>query len=178
MTTLSTSNVELKLIPPDVERDAPISVRWLEGSLGRETLKLMGNTEENNRPSTLKVEKERIRDFIESSDQLTWMIQFRNKIVGSIWVDLKAKGYLLAPSIHIMIGNPDSRGHGVGTNAFEAVIDYLRSNGDYEYLYSRHLSENQIASKLLDGRGFVKSGGQYKDKDGLTWQNVKLKLAN
>jgi len=36
---------ELELVPPDVERDAPISLGWLEGDEGRNTLRLMGNTD-------------------------------------------------------------------------------------------------------------------------------------
>ncbi len=178
MDSLKTHNQDIVLVAPDVERDAPISVQWLEGAIGRDTLKLMGNTDENNKPSTLEAEKERVRDFIASKDQLNWMIQFKDKIVGSVWVSLKPTDYLLAPSIHIMIGDPAARGQGVGSQACSAVIDHMRKEGSYDYLYSRHLVKNTPANNLLKDLGFENLGEQYSDSDGLSWQNVSLGLNN
>lgn len=176
MNNLNTPNKEIILVTPDIERDPPLSVAWLEGSNGRETLRLMGNTDEQNKPSTLEQEKERVRDFIESTNQLNWMIQLKDKIVGSVWVDLDDSEYLSAPSIHIMIGDPNSRGYGVGTNACSAVIDYLKDSGKYKTLNSRYLLINSGSAHLLNGLGFEKIGNQYSDKDGLEWQNVILSL--
>ena len=176
MNTLDTYNQDIKLVPPDVERDAPISVQWLEGDIGRETLKLMGNTDDGNKPSDLEAEKERVRQFISSTDQLNWMIQLKDKIVGSVWVDLEDTDYLPAPAIHIMIGDPSARGHGVGNQACSSVIDYLKADGSYLHLFSRHLVHNKGASNLLHDLGFLELGKQYSDTDGLEWQNVALQL--
>ena len=65
MESLVTQIPELELVQPDIERDAPISLEWLEGDVGRNTLRLMGNTDENNKPSTLEAEKERVQGFLE-----------------------------------------------------------------------------------------------------------------
>jgi len=35
---------------------------------------------------------------------------------------------------------------------------------------------NSGSANLLKGLGFEKSGNQYRDSDGLEWQNVKLSL--
>jgi hypothetical protein len=102
MTALKTKSPEIILVEPDIERDAPVAVTWLDGDIGRNTLRLMGNTEENNKPSSLEEEKERIKGFIESTNQLTWMISLSNKVVGAIWVDIKPTEYLLGPAVHIM----------------------------------------------------------------------------
>ena len=117
MNAIETQNIDIKLVPPDIERDARLGVEWLADDIGRETLRLMGNTNENNKPSTLEEEKERVRGFIENTNQMNWMIQFKDKVVGSIWVDLEDTEYLPAPSIDITIGDPESRGHRVGTKA-------------------------------------------------------------
>ncbi len=175
-TSLTTQIPELELVQPDIERDAPISLEWLEGDVGRNTLRLMGNTDENNIPSTLEAEKERVQGFLESDDQLTWMIKFQDKIVGTVWVTLGEHDYLPSPSIHIMIGDPSSRGHGIGLNTTQSVIDHLRSTGQYETLYSRHLVDNGAAGNLLSAAGFEYFGDEYKDTDGLAWQNEKLDL--
>lgn len=95
---LKTDSGAVRLIKPSVERDAPLGVQWLEGDVGRETLRLMGVNKGNNQPSNIYKERERVSDFLERSDQLNWMIESNGVVVGSIWVDLKATEYLEAPS--------------------------------------------------------------------------------
>jgi hypothetical protein len=177
METLNTHFPDLELIQPDIERDAPISLEWLEGEMGRNTLRLMGNSDEQNKPSTLEAEKERVKGFLESNDQLTWMIKFHEKIVGTVWVNLNANEYLPEPSIHIMIGDPTCRGLGIGLNTIQSVIEYLRTDDRFETLYSRHLVNNKIADSLLSTVGFEDLGKEYQDADGLAWQNEKLNLS-
>ena len=177
MSLIKTNRSDLELIDPNVERDAPISVKWLAGDAGRNTLRLMGNNEEDNKPSTLELEKERVIGFINSKEQITWMISFKDEIVGAIWVDLKPTSYVGAPAMHIMIGDPKARGHGIGRSASEAVIGYMRQSGEYRDLYTRHLISNLPASKLLEEVGFTKLDETYTDSDGLIWQNEKLTLS-
>ncbi|CAN5651076.1 hypothetical protein BH23PAT1_BH23PAT1_5510 [soil metagenome] len=174
-TPLETNDPHIHLVEPDVERDAPISVGWLEGDLGRDTLRLMGVSADENKPSSLDQEKERVRGFIANENQLNWMISFDGKIVGSVWTDLKATDELPGPSVHIMIGDPDVRGKGIGTASIKAVIGHLRER-DIDTVYSRHLLDNEGSKHLLDSFGFRNLGEPYSDKDGLKFQNVSLEL--
>ena len=172
---LQTYNPNIHLIEPDIERDAQLGQHWLEGELGRNTLSLMGVADSHNQATTLEQEKERVRDFIENADQLNWMIQLDNKVVGSIWVDLKPKDKVPAPAVHIMIGDPIVRGKGVGGASTVAVIDFLRQQGEAA-VYSRTLVQNTIAKNLLYDNGFIPYGESYTDEDGLEWQNAALHL--
>ena len=176
MIELATKNPEVRLLAPLVERDAPFAVEWLKGDMGKQTLLLMGNVEANITIPSLEAEKERIQNFINAKDQLTWMISFREKTVGAVWVNLVASKYLEAPAIHIMIGDPDVRGRGVGEASMRAVIDYLRDTSDETFVYSRHLVSNPPAARLLTKVGFENLNSPYPDADGLMWQNVRLVL--
>lgn len=170
---IKTSLPGLSLTIPNLEADPEISLGWLAGEAGRETLRLMGSTEANNRPSTLKDERQRVRDFITSTKQRTWSLRYGGKTIGAIWVNLKPTEYLGAPSLHLMIGNPAERGQGIGSAATQAVIELLMKEGRYEMLYSRHLVGNTGSTKLLAKTGFANDGGQYQGADGLPYQNVK-----
>jgi GNAT superfamily N-acetyltransferase len=173
---LSTSMSELVLVRPNVERDAALGVKWLEGEEGRTTLLLMGNTDRENKPSTIAEEEQRVRGFITSEIQETWMILHDGAVVGAIWLDLEGTEYLAAPSIHIMIGHPDIRGKGFGFAAMEALIKNFEKRDHKEYLYSRHLLANEAVTKLFLKVGFIDHEGSYQDSDGLSWQNVRYKL--
>jgi len=176
MIKLATKTPDLVLVEPDVERDAPLAVKWLQGDIGRTTLRLMGNTEDQIKATTLEEEKERIKGFIESKDQLTWMISLDNKTIGAVWVDLRPTEYLAAPAVHIMIGDANARGRGVGGSTIDAVIQYMSGTGEYQELYTRHLISNAPASKLLEDAGFSNLDEPYEDRDGLVWQNAQLSL--
>jgi RimJ/RimL family protein N-acetyltransferase len=172
---LQTINTNILLVEPDIERDAQLGQQWLEGELGRNTLKLMGVADKHNQATTLGQEKERVRDFIKNADQLNWMIQLDHKVVGSIWVDLKSKDKVPAPGLHIMIGDPIARSKGVGSASAMAVIDYLKQQAETA-VYSRTLVNNTAAKKFLKSIGFVPEGEPYTDEDGLEWQNAALHL--
>lgn len=175
VSSLETANPSVRLVEPDVDRDAPTSLKWLEGAIGRNTLLLMGVSEKENTESSLDKEQERIKDFITKEDQLNWMIQLDDAIIGSIWVDLEPTEELPAPALHIMIGDPRARGQGVGLASTSAVIEYLKDQ-KVTQLYSRSLAKNSAASKLLDANGFQNLGDTYVDSDGLEWQNATLDL--
>ncbi len=167
----------IELVEPDIERDAPLGVLWLEGELGHSTMLLMGNPPEAIEPTTLEKERQRVKGFIESETQKTWMIRFENRIIGAIWLDLEPTEYLPgAPAVHIMIGDPSCRGKGVGSKAISEVISNLRRQGEHHTLYSRHMVANNAAKNLLTSLGFNKLGESYVDNDQLQWQNVSLKL--
>ena len=172
---LQTNNPDVLLVEPDIERDAALGVQWLEGELGRATLTSMGVADKDNKPTTIEHERERVRDFIEKQDQLNWMIEYQGKVVVSVWADLEQVGNVPAPAIHIMIGDPDVRGKGVGFAATSKVTEYLENQG-FNTIYSRHLTKNSGASGLLQSLGFTNFGELYTDEDGLEWQNVKREV--
>jgi RimJ/RimL family protein N-acetyltransferase len=137
----------------------------------------MGTPLEKIVEPSLEAEKARIQEFLtleEQEKQLTWMIQFREKTVGAVWVELEPTNYLPAPAIHIMIGDPSVRGQGIGENTVNTVLSFLRSDAKYDTVYSRHLVKNQTATVLLEKAGFEDYEDRYKDADGLEWQNVQL----
>jgi len=166
----------LSLVRPNIEQDAPLAVEWLAGPSGRETLRLMGSTDEHNKPSTLEDERRRLRDFITSTSQITWMMRYEGRTVGVVWLRLDVTTHLSAPSIHLMIGDPGVRGRGIGAAAIRALIEQLKSDRRYEYLYSRYLTDNAGSAKLFKNAGFAEDGASYQDEDGLSFQNVKLRL--
>lgn len=172
---LNTNNPRIKLIKPDLERDASLSVEWLAGDNGRRTLKLMGVPDSQNKPSDLKDEIKRVSDFLNIKDQLNWMISFDGAVIGSVWVDLKSSEYLKSPSVSIMIGNNTVRGQGIGYESLSSVIDYLK-NESYAEVFARRIEENIASHKVMKKLGFKESGVLYSDKDGIAWQNYSLKL--
>ena len=170
---LETPDPHVRLVEPVVDRDAPLGVEWLQGDVGRSTLKLMGVVGGDNKPASLDEERERVQSFIDRDDQLNWMIQYDEQVVGSIWVDLGPSDYLKSPSVHIMIGDPEVRGKGVGTASTSSVISHLSQTG-YKSIYSRYQLINTGSAKLLHDVGFQPDGEPYTDSDGLEYQNVAL----
>lgn len=171
---LNSNNNLVRLIEPNVARDAVLGVAWLNGQTGRDTMRSMGNSEatlDQILPTTLKLEADRIQSFIERIDQLNWMIEFDNKVAGSVWVDLKDSENVPTPSVHIMIGDPDMRGQSIGSLSIELVLGYLEKLG-HTAIYSRHVSSNLGADKLLKNFGFADLGKPYMS-DGLEFQNLK-----
>lgn len=173
---LLTSLPEVRLVPPNIDRDAELGVQWLKGNSGRDTLRMMGVIDSENKSSTLKEERKRVQDFISRDDQLNWMIEYNNQVVGAVWADLLPTEFLPSPAVHIMVGDPLVRGKGLGKATISAVVDYLKQTG-VKSVYSRHLVENKVSSHLLSSIGFTDLGKTYKDSDGLNWQNVSLTIA-
>jgi len=169
---LPTKNPDVLLVKPEIDRDAQLGVEWLEGELGRATLSSMGVADADNKPTTLQYERERVKNFIEGQNQLNWMIQYQGRVVGAVWADLLQAGNLPSPSIHIMIGDADVRGRGVGFAATSKVAEYLEDLG-HKTIYSRHLTKNSGAAGLLKSLGFTNLDTTYLDDNGLEWQNVK-----
>jgi hypothetical protein len=97
---LETDNPSVHLVEPKLARDSQLGVQWLHGDIGRNTLQLMGVSDEDNQPTTLQQEKQRVAEFIERPDQLNWMIEYQGQVVGSIWVDLESKARVPSPAIH------------------------------------------------------------------------------
>ena len=172
---LATNNSSVFLVEPNIERDSALGVEWINCPKGRETLRLMGVADKDNQPTTLELEQQRVKEFITSKNQLNWMISYETQVIGAIWVDLQNSEYLKSPSIHIMLGNVNLRGKGIGTSAVESVLKYLKLQG-YNKVYSRYLIINAGSKKLLKNLGFEKDGEPYSDADDLQWQNVKLSL--
>lgn len=110
---LTTPSPRVRLVMPVVTRDSALSVRWLSGSQGRQTLRMMGVPDEHIAPARLDEETARIASFIDRTDQYDWMIELDGTIVGAIWVDLQPSATLAAPAVSYTVGDPSARGKGV-----------------------------------------------------------------
>jgi RimJ/RimL family protein N-acetyltransferase len=172
---LHTINPSVLLIEPNLERDASLGVKWINCPEGYKTLQLMGVADKDNKRTTLEQEKRRVQEFIKDPKQLNWMISLDSKVVGAVWVNLYDTDCLKSPSIHIMIGDTNIRGKGIGTATVRSVLDYLKQQG-YKIVYSRYLLINNGSKKLLTNIGFNNDGNTYEDNDKLVWQNVKISL--
>lgn len=168
---LSTGDPQVELVKPDIERDALLGVRWLAGADGRQTLRLMGVTDEHNQPTTLDQERKRVGDFLTGRAQYNWMIRSSGQIVGSVWVDLRPTQHIQAPAVSVMIGDYSVRGRGIGRLAVGSVLDYMRRQS-YRAVYARFLEDNRASRALFMGLGFMLDGAAYTDEDGLKWQNT------
>jgi RimJ/RimL family protein N-acetyltransferase len=172
---LDTADLAVRLVQPDVERDAALSLRWLDGEPGRVTSLLMGVPPEMIEPPTLDRERARVSSFISRDDQYNWMIERDEAVIGSIWVDLRSSAVLGAPAVSLMIGDPAARHHGAGRHALVAVVQFLLGQGASE-VFARALVSNAASAGLLTRVGFGLLKEPYVDADGgLQWQNFVLR---
>lgn len=173
---LLTSIEEIRLVPPDLERDPPLSTEWLAGESGRLTQQSMGIPDKDiQEEPTLEGEEERIRMMMESDHHIVWMIDLDGDIVGAVEAELNPTKYLDAPSVHVMIGDTAARGRGVATAALRSVIDWLQSTHEDIFIFTRYLVNNEASAQLLLKVGFEQDGEPYIDDEGLKWQNVILR---
>lgn len=176
---LMSKQPDYSLVKPDPDRDASFALSWFSPLYGKETLLLMGNPEHSIKESTLDGEKETLIEFLElekKRKQITWMIRVDEKTIGAVWIELEPTENVKAPAAHIMIGDIDYRGRGIGKSVMREMIEYSRNILKSQILYSRHLRSNDTIAVLMSSLGFVKDGEPCEDKDGLLWQNVKLPL--
>ena len=170
---------DVQLIAPDIKRDPPFAYGWFNQPRGRATLLSMGNAESEIEPATLTGEIETIQEFLfleKEGQQITRMIIYNGKTIGAVWIELFENHGVKPPSIHILIGDPDYRGRGIGSSVMQSAIDYVKNQLRYPVAYSRHLTSNVAVTKLNESLGFVKDGVQYTDDNGLEWQGIKLEL--
>ncbi len=168
---------DVLLLKPDVERDAPFALGWFSRAEGRQTLLSMGNAEDEIEEATLDGEKATIQEFIDlekDGRQITRMIVVNGVTIGAVWIELFENHGVKSPSVHIIIGNPDYRGKGIGTSAMQSAIHYAIHELGATNVYSRHLLSNKGISAVNAKLGFKVDGDAYEDENGLVWQNVKL----
>jgi RimJ/RimL family protein N-acetyltransferase len=174
---LETLEPSTRLVQPVVSRDAPLSVRWLTGDQGRETLRMMGVPEELIVPAALDREVARIASFLERQDQYNWMMEFEGNVVGSIWVELRPIPVLAAPAVSYMVGATAARRKGVARASLDAVAQFIFQEG-FACLYARALVVNYKSAALLSRAGFDRLNESYVDPDDrLHWQNFVLRSA-
>jgi RimJ/RimL family protein N-acetyltransferase len=172
---LNTADPSIGLVAPVVSRDASLSVRWLAGDQGRETLRMMGVPGEEIGPITVDEESARIASFMERRDQYNWMMEFKGAVVGTIWVDLRPSSVLPAPAVSYLIGATEARRKGVASASLVAVAQFIFRHG-FTRLYARTLVINHKSAALLSRIGFVLRDESYIDPDdGLRWQNFVLR---
>ena len=168
---------DISLVVPNIERDAFFALDWFSRAEGRQTLLSMGNAEHEIDEPTLDGEKATIQEFIDlekDGKQITRMIVVDSKTVGAVWIELFENHGVKAPSVHIIVGNPEYRGKGIGSSVMRAAIDYVLHDLSATVVYSRHLSSNINISAVNKKLGFIPEGDVYEDENGLVWQNVKL----
>lgn len=178
MSDLSTIIPELSLVKPQPNRDAVFALSWFDSENGRDTLLKMGNTPDEITEPTLEGEHATIEEFLTLEDegkQKTWMMRYGKATIGAAWIDLIENHGVEAPSIHLMIGDPSYRGKGIGKATMNAMVTYLKENGNLT-IYSRHLVSNEAVTGLNRSLGFIPDGQSYVDENGLEWQNIKLSL--
>jgi len=176
---MQTNDSTIQLLPPDIDRDAPFALSWFQRPEGHATLLSMGNAEHEIEPSTLESETAILREFIDleqEEKQITRMIIVDQKTIGVVWIELFENHNVQSPSIHIMIGNPDYRGKGIGKSVMQAAINYVRDTLNLNTIYSRHLANNMQVATLNKSLGFEKDGVPYTDNNGLVWQSIKMIL--
>lgn len=118
---LSTYRDDVRLIAPNVDRDAPSGVRWLSGPVGRETLRSMGVIDVENNESTVGLERRRLQTIIDDSSELAWMIRYNGQTVGIVEVCTEENEYIKLPSMSIMIDDVAARGKGIGSLVIQSV---------------------------------------------------------
>jgi len=174
---IKTDIPNLILVAPNPERDAPFAHKWFTSEYGKETQLLMGNAECEIKPSTLDSETATLQKFIDKEqkrEQLTWMIRDQDKTIGAIWIELIDTPEVKSPAVHILIGDKDYRGKGIGKEVMGKIIQYINNDLKLRDIYSRHLAKNKAAKGLLESFGFLNDGNTYTDKNKLEWQNVHL----
>lgn len=174
---MHTNDPTIFLLPPDIDRDVPFALSWFQRPEGHATLLSMGNAEHEIEPSTTESETAILREFIELEEQqkqITRMIIVDHKTIGVVWIELEENHSVQPPSIHIMIGNPDYRGKGIGKSVMQAAINYVRNTLRLDTIYSRHLANNTAVANLNRSLGFEKDGSPYTDSNGLVWQSIKM----
>jgi hypothetical protein len=126
---LTAPNLPVRLVMPVVTRDGALSVLWLTGVQGRETLRMAGEPDDRIGPASLEEQAARIGSFIDRTDQYNWMIELDGMIVGAIWVDLQPSAMLAEPAVSYMVGDPSARGKGVAGSGGRADLAELRCPG-------------------------------------------------
>ena len=168
----------VQLLKINAKRDAPFAYSWFARPEGRDTLLSMGNTEHEIAPSTLAGERATMQGFVDleaRGRQITRAIMVDNVTIGVVWLELFENHGVKAPSVHIMIGNPDYRGRGIGYEVMKRMIEYAKNELHSETVYTRYLAKNSAVKMLNNKLGFAADGDVYTDKNGLEWQNAVLK---
>lgn len=170
-----TSDESIRLITPDILRDAERNVEWTADEEGRETQKAMGVPADQMQELTLQEAMVIVQTLVLSEKDILWMIEYDGEVVGMIEVHLEPNDYLAAPAITIMIGDPEARGHGVGFTAMQAAIAWLQYDEGEEIIFSRYPTDSRAACRLSQKLGFEEDDEPYTDQSGQQWQNVVLR---
>lgn len=164
---------DLMLINPNVDRDAPIATKWMQGSVGQQTQRSMGIPPQDIHEHTLAESRDLFEDFISTQDEIVWAIQYKGRISGVVEVGMNIAPEEQGPSLSIMIGDVSMRGKGIGSRVMRRVIEYLFAEG-YSEVNARYLINNDASRAMNKSVGMQETGRPYIDEDGLEWQNVRV----
>ncbi|MBP9812982.1 GNAT family N-acetyltransferase [Candidatus Saccharibacteria bacterium] len=169
-------NKDLRLVNPRPKKDSRVTVGWLEGDIGRQTLRFMGCLVEEDFNPSIKEETKRLRAMLKSKSAVIKMIEYQGQIIGQIEIWLKQYDRVASPSISILIGSPNMRGQKIGSLILGAIHDIIRNLG-YERSYGRALMASSLSNEFFIKNGYLRNGRPYGDDDGLLWQNYVTTLA-
>lgn len=143
---------EISLIRPDFN-NLELLVDWLND---HEVMRLL---DPHAKPTDLKKETKRLKEFEASEDTCMWQILSNNVCVGSAWIhDMQfpeATGFT-----GIMIGDKNYWGCGIATIAEKCVIDCAFSELNLEYLYAIIFEPNQASRCVFEKLGFTQYGNK------------------
>lgn len=171
-------DTDIRLIRTDPWRDARVSVEWLQGEQGRETLRAMGVVVADDFEPSAETELARLKSMLKSRNEIIRMIEYKGRIVGCLEIWTVQYDNVPSPSVSLLIGSPNIRGLGIGTKVVGAIEHILSENG-FETINMRALLANEKSNNFFINNRFVKYGTPYTDENGLAWQVYsKLLVAN
>lgn len=170
-------NKDLKLVNPKPKKDALVSVQWLEGEAGKETLRLMGCLVTADFVPSFKAEAKRLKLMLKSKHEIIKMIEYKGDVIGQIEVWTKQFDNVSAPSVSLLIGSPNMRGQNIGSLVLSAVHYIIKALG-YHKAYTRALLANSQSNKFFMSNCYQKQGQPYCDSSGLLWQNYSASLSD
>lgn len=89
------------------------------------------------------------------------IVDEKDVIIGCVYL-LNIDSINLSADLHIMIGNEEHRGKGVGTFAVSSMVNHAFFNLNLRRLQLDVLEYNQTAQKLYQKIGFVEEGRKRK----------------
>lgn len=170
--------MNVRLIDIDVNRDAVLVEKWLNGPYGVTTLRLMGMVIPDDWKTSVEKEINQLQGIIDNPKEIAHMVEADHEVVGIVEAHLEEFSNLPAPNISIMLGSQAIRGKGVGYQAQILQLQELRDLG-FDTVYSRVLTTNIASNGLLAKIGFIKIGNEYTELEQgevLHWQNYRRAL--
>lgn len=113
-----------------------------------------------------------LRKLDDDDGKIAWDILVAGKPAGIVRLDMDDE-YVEAPSLYCAV---DDKYGSIKNAVMKETLSYAYRSLPYESVHSRYLITDNEDAKLYKSLGFEPDGKQYKDDDGMEWQNVRVKL--